>query len=423
MADHGALSPQPQASLGKDAALMTGSSVAATALGAVASIVIARELGVAGRGEWAVIGSLAVLVGTVGTMGLPAAGAYGAARVPASLRPAFVRAALIAALALGLAAAVVYLLIAEASDPVGAENALLLGGAIAGALVLHHVVQQVVLTTAPFAWFAAAQALPAAAMLAAVASVAAIGDLSLVAVVAVSAGSSLLGALVGLVGLVSGGVLPARPALARASEMADVLRPYAGYALVTLATIGLTQVVHRVDILIVEAYGGAHDAGLYATAVQVGDVLLVAPAAVGLVLFRRGATEVEGHWDDAVRSIGWTAALAALTALIVGILAPSLIRLVFGDPFVDGSSALRWLLPGVVLLSVQSVVSNYVAGRGRPRAVLLAWGTAACVGIALDFVLVPAYGIDGAGIASTVSYVTVLAMHLPAMRSMRPERA
>ena len=48
--------------------------------------------------------------------------------------------------------------------------------------------------------------------------------------------------------------------------------------------------VQRVDVLLVNGYEGSHAAGLYAVAVQFADLLLVVPAALGLVVFRRGAS-------------------------------------------------------------------------------------------------------------------------------------
>jgi O-antigen/teichoic acid export membrane protein len=75
----------------------------------------------------------------------------------------------------------------------------------------------------------------------------------------------------------------------------------------------------------------------------------------------------------------------------------------------------------VVLLGAQSLVSNYIASRGRLRSVLGAWLTAAALGLGLDLVVIPYGGIIAAAIVSSVSYLVVLGMHVRALLALRPE--
>jgi O-antigen/teichoic acid export membrane protein len=198
------------------------------------------------------------------------------------------------------------------------------------------------------------------------------------------------------------------------------MRPYVGYAITVFAITSLTQVVQKLDIVIVEGFRGPSSAGRYAVAVQLGDVLLVIPAALGYLVFRQGALSRPRHWGDLFQALRWTLAVTAVGALAMGLVADPLLRAVFGDAYAGATRALVPLLPGVVLLAAQSVISNYLAGRGRPRAVLVAWTITAIASVAGTLAVVPTYGIAGAGVVSSVSYALVLGLHLRILRTLRP---
>ncbi|MDX6225568.1 MAG: hypothetical protein QOE64_1944 [Frankiales bacterium] len=407
--------------LSRDAAMLGGAAIARTGVATITSLLIARALGPAARGDWAVIASLAILVGTVGSLGLPQAAAYGVARFDGTQRRRLVAAALEAGALLGLLAAAVYICLVALGMARGLTAASCAGAAICFGVVVQGVTQYIVLTGAPLIWYAGAELVPAAGMLIAIAIAWALGDVTVLLVVCLSALSTAGGAAVAFVGLHRQRLGVARPHL-NLRETASTLRPLIRFGLIGFGAATLSLAVHRLDILLVDGFDGARSAGLYAVAVQFGDAFMVVPVALGYLLFRRGASDTEGHWDDALRTLRWTAAVGALVALVLGLAAPKVITAVVGDSYRESAGALRWLLPGVVFLGLQSLVSNYVAARGRPRAVLFAWLAAAIAGLVLDLLLIPPYGIRGAAAASTISYLLVLGLHVRPLVSVRPSR-
>ncbi|MGI8513294.1 MAG: lipopolysaccharide biosynthesis protein [Solirubrobacteraceae bacterium] len=404
-----------------DALLTSAGSILATGIAAFTSIIIARELGPEGRGSWAVVSSIAVLTSTIVPLGLPIAVGYGIARVQSADRARLLQAGARGAVAAAAIAAFAALAVAAIARPDGVDApTMALVGAMAAALVLHHFGQQCLLTGGTLPWYVAVQLTPVAFMLVAVVAIALAGSLTVSALSAISAASASVAAALAVAGLARHGLEPVGRLVRGARETARMLRPYLPFAMMTFATLSLTQIVHRVDVLIVAGYLGEGQAGLYAVATQVGDVLLVVPAALGVVVFRRGATATEGHWKDALGTLAGTAAFAAALAVAVGVAAAPLVRTLFGSDYEGSVEPLRWLLPGVVLLGLQGVVSNYVASRGRPGAVLVAWLTSAVFGIVADLFVVPRHGIVGAAIVSSVSYLLVLGLHVPPMRALRP---
>ncbi len=390
------------------------------ALSGVTSIVIARTLGATRRGEWAVITSLAMLVGTGASLGLPAAAGFGAARTRDADRQRFVQAALVASVLLAILAFGVYAIASKVIAPAGVDRrVVLLGGALAAASLLFAVTHQIALTTSPLVWFALAQVLPALALLTGVVAVG--HELAIESLILLSAGVTMLGAALSLGGVISQRALGARLLMRRAVELVETLRPQISFAALTFGTVALTVVVQRVDVLLVAGLRDSRQAGLYAVAVQFGDVLLVVPGAIGFLVFRLGAVSAVGHWDQTVALARATLLISVAGAAVMALAAPTLVSVLFGSQYAPSVPAVRWLLPGVVLLGLQSVISNYIASRGRPRAVLVAWLLAAALGIGLDLVAIPALGISGAAAVSSVSYLAVVALHLRALRDARPQ--
>jgi O-antigen/teichoic acid export membrane protein len=397
-------------------------SVLGTGLSGIASIVIARDLGVAGRGRWAVIASLAVLVATIASSGLPIAAAYASAQARVGERARTVQAALTLALVLALAAGFGYLVAAAIIRPPAPLAAVVTACAIPFTSVCYTVALRVTLTTAPMRWYAAAQVVASLVTLLAVIALGASTRLTVLMVVITSAAGQVLGTAVSLTALKRYGA-PGRWLLIRATSAARMLRPYLAYALITFTILSLTQIVQRFDVLLVNGFRGPRAAGLYSVAVSFTDLLLVVPGALGFVMFRRGARSEPAHFSEALAVLRWAAAFALLASLVVLILANRLVPLIFGSAYDGSVEPLRWLLPGTFAFSLQSVLSNYLASRGRPRIVLVAWLTGAVIGIGADLFVIPAYGIAGAAIVSSASYLVVTGMHVRALRSIRPAPA
>ena len=78
--------------------------------------------------------------------------------------------------------------------------------------------------------------------------------------------------------------------------------------------------------------------------------------------------------------------------------------MLYSEAFCPAVEALQALLVGIVALSAGRVLSNDLAGRGRP--ILNAYGGMAtvAVNIVLNIIWIPRFGIVGAAWASTVSY-------------------
>lgn len=173
----------------------------------------------------------------------------------------------------------------------------------------------------------------------------------------------------------------------------------------------------RVDVLLLAALRTDADVGLYALAVSLIELTNIATDAVATVVVRRQVTvSLEDSATFTARVIGITSVLA--TAAAAGLLVAGwlLVAPVYGEAFRGSVPALFSLAPGVIALAAVRSAGGFLIRLDRPWIVTsLAMG-ALTVNVVLNLVLIPTWGIVGAGVATSIAYSLLAASHIGWMR-------
>jgi len=172
----------------------------------------------------------------------------------------------------------------------------------------------------------------------------------------------------------------------------------------------------RVDLLVVNHFHGAAEAGVYGVASQVGLMLMMLPGVIATLLFPRITAEqdVQGETTSRVaRHTTFVMFFICLTAVPFSFVLP----LLYGPAFSDVSVQLLILLPGVYLVGIQSVLAQHFNAIGLPPAVPTFWLITLLVHLVLLGVLVPPFGGRGAALASVLSYIMIFVLMLFYFRS------
>lgn len=162
---------------------------------------------------------------------------------------------------------------------------------------------------------------------------------------------------------------------------------------------------YRLDMLLVNFFLSVAFVGYYTIAVSFAEALWYFPSAVGTVIFARTSgvsTEEANRFTP--RVFRNTLFLTTLAAVALFFLSKSFVLLLFGSAFLPAIQPLKILLPGVVALGSTKVLTNEIVGRGRPIINTIAAGVSLIINILLNILLIPAMGISGAALASTISY-------------------
>ena len=162
---------------------------------------------------------------------------------------------------------------------------------------------------------------------------------------------------------------------------------------------------YRADVFLMSALLRDSTAlGVYGLAVNIAELVFYIPDAVATVLFPRVAASDRAEAANLVPAVSRTTllltaaaavALALVTVVAVPLLLPAYTRSIVPALI---------LLPGIVGLSASKVLSGYLSGIGRPGPISIVAATMLVLNLALNLVLIPAFGPSGASTASLVSY-------------------
>jgi len=190
---------------------------------------------------------------------------------------------------------------------------------------------------------------------------------------------------------------------------AALLRRMITYGLKFHISVLAGAIIFRADLLIVNHFRGAAEAGVYSVATQFSLLLMLLPSVIATLLFPRVTAEQDAHGETTSRVTRQTAVIMLICCLAT-VPVSFLLPFVYGPAFADATTLLLILLPGVYLVGLESVLVQHFNALGLPRAIPVYWVLTLVINLVLVFALVPSYGAYGAAIASTVSYALIFVL-------------
>ncbi|MBN2581488.1 MAG: oligosaccharide flippase family protein [Planctomycetes bacterium] len=389
---------------GRHVAVTFAAYMAGLAANLVVSILVARLLGPekAGRIVMAMVGPNVLAL--FGTLGLPAAVSHFLSRRPDDARR-IVAAALAVALGCGLVLAGAYL--AALPLVVGAIGIELRLAALAAAVIPLEILIQTTMAVCQgrqafnrrmaillaYRWLYAAGA----------AVLVAAWSREPETIVAASVAAYLLADAVAL-GIVIR--LVAAGSNEKQQEQGGIVRALVAYGWRAHVSAVLLLLVLRADVYLVRYLtGDTAQVGFYSRGVQVAEVVLYFLLAVENVLFPRMSSLPPSEIPGAAASLCRRGLLAGLLLVAAfEVVSRWLIVVPFGQEFAPSIAPLRILLPGVLAIGFARMLFAVFYAQERPWApAVIAAATLATV-TALDLVMIPRWGINGAAAASLIGY-------------------
>lgn len=354
---------------------------------------LARGLGVVGRGEVAAATAPWMFATAVGAFGLPEAVTYFAARHPTASRRVHKHGLLLVGLTAVLAVALVQVL----AGPLSAGNerleSLIQISAWACVPLLLLRVPQAVLTGHQL-WkvLATGQLMVSLVRLGSV--VALWGTDTLTPLTATL--SVVLSPLVALFLYVP----RSRIALAKSDrlppmELPPQWRDVAGYGLRVWLGALSGIVLSRMSQVLMVPLSDEAQAGIFAIAVTIGEIPLLITSAVRDVIFAADSADLESSNLEQVARV--TTLFTAMAGVGMGVTLPVLLPLVFGEAFAPSVTVSFIVIAATIVGSTGSVAGAGLGARGRPglRSWAMFWGALANMSVLL--LTVPVVGAAGGG--------------------------
>ena len=170
----------------------------------------------------------------------------------------------------------------------------------------------------------------------------------------------------------------------------------------------LMALAQRADLLIVYWLLGEADAGVYSIALTIGQISSYAAGALSYAAFPRVAAAGQ-EWQVLT---GKVARMAGLVGFVTGVLlaglVPVFIPLLLGSSFREAVGVSWVLLFAGILFGIETTLARSAAGSGRTGVFVAVFAVTLLVMLAVDVILVPTYGMQGAAVAAVASVVAGL---------------
>jgi O-antigen/teichoic acid export membrane protein len=163
------------------------------------------------------------------------------------------------------------------------------------------------------------------------------------------------------------------------------------------------------DVVLCNHFLGTGPTGVYSVAAALGLTVTILGAPIGTLVFQRVAAEE----DPAVRASNTNYTMRLLvpvigvSAVLIAAASPWLVPIVYGEEFRGAVTALLLLLPGLIALTLETVLMNFLAGDGSPSIVYRAPILGLVVNVGANLFVIPRWGINGAAVTSSVGYLIV----------------
>ncbi|HEX7120120.1 MAG TPA: oligosaccharide flippase family protein [Longimicrobiales bacterium] len=201
---------------------------------------------------------------------------------------------------------------------------------------------------------------------------------------------------------------PAAPAPGAVRRLAAALAPFAA------SFIALT-LYYKVDFLLLARWRDAAEVGIYAAAYKFVDIAhalaIVVASAVYPRLSRAAAAAGTGGRAPGTRVAELVLAAAVPASALLWLLREPIVRVVYGDAYLDAAPVLALLAAAIPPLTLDILAGYLLGAAGRMRYVAAAYAAATVANVALNALLVPTYGAIGSA-AAMLGSETALAVAL-----------
>lgn len=163
----------------------------------------------------------------------------------------------------------------------------------------------------------------------------------------------------------------------------------------------------RLCFYLIGIYADMSAVGIFSVGVTISEAIWVFSRSMALVQYSRVLKlgDIAEAWLGTRRV---TLIILAITVFCIGVAAcvpMSVFEYVFGEGFGESKIVILLLAVGIAANSVALVLFNYFSALGRLKILLLRSSAGLVVTLALAFVLIPMWGIEGACLVNSCSYL------------------
>lgn len=194
------------------------------------------------------------------------------------------------------------------------------------------------------------------------------------------------------------------------SRIGDSIKPIVHYGgLMQLSNI-LQFFNYRLSYYLLEKFYDKPELGRFAVGVQIAEGVWLIAKSIALIQYSRIANEPDNpEYAKRITLIFLKITMAATLILFGMLLAlPQVVfSFIFGSDFTDTKLVILLLGPGILAVAACQMISHYFSGIGKPGFNTISSAIGFAVVLVAGLLLIPRYGITGAAVATSLSYVSI----------------
>lgn len=196
----------------------------------------------------------------------------------------------------------------------------------------------------------------------------------------------------------------------RADDPEDGLsRRVLEYSVPLTLTRGASVINGKIDTILIGVFLTPAAVGFYTLAKQITSSLLAPAGSLGFTISPTyGEQKANEQFERAGRmyrkTLQYTLLLYLPAAIGLVLVAEPTIRIVFGEAYLDAVPVLQVLAFYLVVRAINEITTQALDFLGRARIRAIAKGSTAVANLGLNVLLIPAFGVVGAAVATVVTY-------------------
>lgn len=176
----------------------------------------------------------------------------------------------------------------------------------------------------------------------------------------------------------------------------------------------VTFLYYRINIFIISYFLGSKDVGYYSTCLVVIEFIWLLSSTMSSITYPMFSNPAVGDMRKKMIPI-ITRIILLLTAIATFSfygLSNFLIPLLFGENFLMIKPLLLILAPGVILCGTSKIISADFTALGKPRINIYLNTITLIITIITNFIFIPRLGLNGAALATTISFSSIFILSL-----------
>jgi O-antigen/teichoic acid export membrane protein len=168
----------------------------------------------------------------------------------------------------------------------------------------------------------------------------------------------------------------------------------------------LINLVYKVDIFFIQYFLGFVETGVYSVGVNIAQKIWLIPVSIGAVLYAKllNTQNKIKKKNITILTSKFSFFICLFLVLPLLVLAPWIVMILYGVAYEKSATIIQLLLPGVLFNLIGILLYTYYKAKGQPSTYVILTFITFLINLILNIILIPKLGINGAAIASTLSY-------------------